>query len=125
MTKRTPPRLTSAAGVVLLEVLVSILILAFAVLAMIGLQASAIQHTTAAKYRLDASFIANGRIGEMWARPAALAEFAETDTNISTLLPEGKRTTVIDGRRATVTVTWQAPNASGPSNVVVVAHIQI
>lgn len=125
MTKRAPLNVKGVAGVVLLEVLVSILVLAFGVLAMIGLQAAAIQHTTAAKYRADASFIANGRIGEMWARPASLANFAETDTDISALLPAGRRTTTISGRRATVTVTWQVPNASGRSNVVVVAHIEI
>jgi len=127
LNSRRPRR---AEGIILLEVLVSVLVLAFGVLGMIGLQAAAIQHTTAAKHRTDASFIASARIGEIWAQPAALSDFAETKTDISTEfpgagLPNGTRTTVIDGQRVTVTVTWQAPGAERASNVVVVAHVVI
>ncbi len=130
MVMRRPSGLKKAAGIVLLEVLVSVVVLAFGVLGIIGLQAAAIQHTTAAKHRLDASFIANERIGRMWGQPSALADFAETNTDIKDAFPEaglpnGTRTTEIDGQRVTVTVTWQAPTADRPSNVVVVAHIVI
>lgn len=127
MNKRKQSSRCGAAGFVLLEVLVSILILAFGVLGMIGLQAAAVQHTTTAKYRADASFLASRRIGEVWANPEALGSFIESNTDVSALLPGGKRTTTVDAasRRVTVTVSWQAPAGTGPSNVVMVAHIGI
>ena len=128
MGMRTSRRPRGAKGIILLEVLISVLVLAFGVLGIIGLQAAAVQHTTTAKYRTDASFIANARVGEIWARPGALGTFGETETDVSTAfpgasLPNGKRTTTIAGQRVTVTVTWQAPGAERASNVVVVAHI--
>ncbi|ENO98670.1 hypothetical protein [Thauera phenylacetica] len=128
MGKRASRRPRRVEGIVLLEVLISVLVLAFGVLGIIGLQAAAIQHTTAAKYRTDASFIANARVGEIWARPGALSTFGESGTDVSAAfpgasLPNGKRTTTIAGERVTVTVTWQAPGADRASNVVVVAHI--
>lgn len=54
------------AGFLLLEVLVSILIFAIGVLALVGLQATAIRESSAAKYRADASLLANDLIGRMW-----------------------------------------------------------
>lgn len=128
MGMRASRRPRGARGIILLEVLISVLVLAFGVLGIIGLQAAAIQHTTTAKYRTDASFIANARIGEIWAGPNAPGTFGEADTDVSAAfpgasLPNGKRTTTIAGERVTVRVTWQAPGADRVSNVVVVAHV--
>jgi type IV pilus assembly protein PilV len=97
-------------GVILIEVLVAILIFSVGVLAIVGLQANMIQNTADAKYRSEASYIAQSRIGQMWADPANLATYLETNTDISALLPGGKRTvTQPTAGQFTVTVTWLAP----------------
>ena len=56
-------------GTILLEVLVSVLILALGVLGIVGLQAAAIRSTTEAKLRADATFIANRTISDFWRNP--------------------------------------------------------
>jgi len=97
-------------GVVLIEALVSILIFSVGILAIVGLQAAMIKNTAEAKYRSEASYIAQARIGQMWADPANLATYLETDTDISGLLPSGKRTvTQPNPGEFQVTVTWQKP----------------
>jgi len=54
-------------GVALLEALIAVLLFSFGVLALVGLQASTMRITTDAKMRVDASYLANQKIGEMWA----------------------------------------------------------
>lgn len=54
-------------GFTLLEALIAILIFSFGILALIGLQAAAINDVRDAKYRADAAFLANQIIGLMWA----------------------------------------------------------
>jgi type IV pilus assembly protein PilV len=91
-------------------VLVAILIFSVGVLAIVGLQANMIQNTADAKYRSEASYIAQSRIGQMWADPANLATYIEANTDISALLPGGTRTvTQPNPGQFTVTVTWLAP----------------
>lgn len=58
--------LNKQAGVMLLEALISILIFSLGILAIVGLQAAAIGSASDAKYRTDASLLANELIGEMW-----------------------------------------------------------
>jgi type IV pilus assembly protein PilV len=53
-------------GVMLLEGLIAILVFSLGILAMVGMQATSIGHTTQAKYRADASFLANKLIAQMW-----------------------------------------------------------
>ncbi|MBS0554295.1 MAG: type IV pilus modification protein PilV [Proteobacteria bacterium] len=125
MRRRERPQRRSHGGFMLLEVLIAILILALGVLSVIGLQAAAIRNTTAAKYRADASFIASQRVGSMWVNPEALGTFVENDTDLGTALPDGKRTTAVNGTQVTVTVTWRAPGATERSNVVVVAYVSV
>lgn len=97
-------------GVVLIEVLVAILIFSMGVLAIVGLQATMIKSTADAKYRADASYIAQARIGQMWADPANAVTYVEANTDISTLLPAGRRTvTQVSAGQFQVTVTWQQP----------------
>ncbi len=59
-------------GVALLEALIAVLVFSFGILAVVGLQANAMRITTDAKMRIDASNIANQRVGEMWADSANL-----------------------------------------------------
>lgn len=111
-------------GTILLEVLVSVLVLALGVLSIVGLQAAAIRNTTDAKYRADASFIANRTISQMWGNPEDLESYKVTDESLPATdgLPAGKRTVAVNGRRVTVTITWQPPGGE-ESNVQMVAHI--
>jgi type IV pilus assembly protein PilV len=63
-------------GVMLLEALIGILIFSIGILAVIGLQAASISASTDAKYRSDASLLANKLIARMWVSnrtPAVLA----------------------------------------------------
>jgi type IV pilus assembly protein PilV len=53
-------------GVMLLEILVSLLIFSLGVLAVVGLQATSIKLQADAKYRADASFLAGQIVGLMW-----------------------------------------------------------
>ena len=96
-------------GVVLVEAMVAILIFSMGVLAVVGLQAAMIKNTADSKFRADASYIAQQRIGTMWSDPGNLASYLEANTDISALLPGGLRTTAQSGVQFTVTVTWQQP----------------
>ncbi len=108
----TPPvRATKAQqGVVLLEALIAILIFSLGVLGLVGLQATMIKSTSEAKFRSEASFIAQQKIGQMWADPLALPDDLYDVVDISTLLPNGTRlvTQPVAGQFMVV-VTWQQP----------------
>ncbi len=53
-------------GAMMLEALIGILIFSTGILALIGMQALAIAYAADAKYRADASFLANQVIADMW-----------------------------------------------------------
>ena len=53
-------------GSFVLEALIAILLFAIGILAIIGLQSVSIRNTAGAKYRTDASLLANQIIGQMW-----------------------------------------------------------
>lgn len=96
-------------GVVLIEALVAVLIFSMGILALVGLQGAMIKNTGELKYRADASFIAQKRLGRMWADPENLANYADVK-DISDQLPNGSRTTTVGPKGlVTITVTWQAP----------------
>lgn len=65
-------------GSVLLEVMISILIFSFGLLAILGLQAASLVNQSEAKYRNEASFYANRLLGDMWTsdRQTLAANFA-------------------------------------------------
>lgn len=104
---------SSQQGVVLIEAMIAILIFSIGILGIVGMQANLVKNTSDAKYRTDASNIAQARIGLMWADPdptrAGYISFAESGTDISSILPGGTRTTVQSGTQVTVTVSWQQP----------------
>lgn len=100
-------------GVVLLESMIAILIFSMGILALVGLQAAMVKNTSDAKYRSEATFVAQQKLGEIWTNSrnlAGLADYAVVDEDISALLPDGKRTVAVSPERVvTVTVTWQLP----------------
>jgi len=114
---RRPPSAPQSGqqGVILIEVMIAILIFSIGVLALVGLQATMIKNTAEAKYRSEASYIAQSAIGRIWADPATALEPAP-GTDISSLLPSGKRiVTQPSPGQYTVTVTWQSPGESAHS----------
>ena len=63
-------------GSILLEALIAILIFSMGILALMGMQATAINTVSESKYRSDAGFLANQIIGQIWADRANLASYA-------------------------------------------------
>jgi type IV pilus assembly protein PilV len=64
------PVAASQSGVMLLEALIAILIFSLGILSLVALQAAAVQLTSDAKYRTDATLLANRLIGQMWTSSA-------------------------------------------------------
>ncbi|HEY5799725.1 MAG TPA: hypothetical protein VIT92_05865 [Burkholderiaceae bacterium] len=95
-------------GMMLIEGMLSILIFSFGLLAIVGLQAANVRNTTEAKYRIDASFLANQTIGTLWGDRANLASHEVTSETVTTL-PNGTRSIDVNGNTVTVTVTWRYP----------------
>lgn len=126
-------------GVMLIEALVGILIFSVGILAMIGMQATAMRATIDAKYRSEAGFLANEIIGAMWVDRLQLANYATATascpgappcawtTRVQSLLPQATGANApsieITGQQATVTVRWQRPGEATVSSHVVVAQI--
>lgn len=123
-------------GSFVLEALIAILLFAIGILAIIGLQSVSIRNTAGAKYRTDASLLANQIIGQMWVadktNATLVANFCgPTGTGTctaagTTLYPAWAATvaqalpdasaanaptiSINANNVATVTVYWQAPN---------------
>jgi type IV pilus assembly protein PilV len=111
-------------GVVLLESLIAILIFSMGILALVGLQAAMITNTSDARYRAEANYIAQQRLGDLWADPNNLGPYLESNTDISALLPNGTRTvTQPQTGRVMVVVTWQLPGKPEAHNVTINASI--
>lgn len=124
-------------GVMLIEALIGILIFSLGILALLGMQATAMRATMDAKYRSEAGFLANEIIGVMWVDRANLNSYATAScagytacndwlTRVGTLLPQtgaNAPTIAIAGQEVTVTVRWQRPGESSVSNHVAVATI--
>ena len=129
-------------GFMLLEVLISILIFAFGVLAVVGLQAASAKDSAQAKYRADATLLVNDLVGRMWAsnRTAAGlgAAFAtdgsgdafntwladaqaalpgiDTDQTTVVVIPVAGGTGANPTSQVSINLAWKAPNepADGP-----------
>ncbi|MDW8469901.1 MAG: hypothetical protein RML56_13975 [Burkholderiales bacterium] len=130
-------------GVMLLEALLGILIFSIGILALLGMQAAAMRYTVDAKYRSEASFLADEIIGVMWGDPANLASYETANcpstprcnewlARVQSRLPNASGanapTIVVDAannRQVTVTVRWQIPGdaSASPSSHVAVAQI--
>ncbi len=66
MKATNSPLAAGQSGVMLLEALIAILIFSLGILSLVALQATAVQLTSDAKYRTDATLLANRLIGQMW-----------------------------------------------------------
>lgn len=133
---------TQQAGSVLLEALIAILIFSMGILALVGMQATAINNVADAKYRSTAGFLANQIVGTVWATRlntinanASNVMAATPDptfacnpctavngnaytqawaaSSVAADLPNGAASIAISGVIVTVTVNWLPPAASG------------
>ena len=122
--------LRSQSGSMLLEAFIAILIFSMGILAIVGMQASAVKSATDAKYRSEASLLANQLIGQMWVGDRTLATMhanyeggAGTDgagytawySTVQATLPGADTnppTVSIDAATAQVTVSvrWKVPS---------------
>ncbi len=122
-------------GVVILESLIAILIFSLGILALVGLQANMLQSTSDAKYRADASYLAQQKLGLMWSDPvnAASSTYLVADEDMSAVLPQGLRTVVQPDPvnspgQFRVVVGWTAPgqvpaaSATTPPCFMIAAH---
>lgn len=122
----------------LLEVLVGILIFSIGIIAMLGMQATAMRATVDAKYRTEASFLANEIIGEMWVDRINLANYQTPVScpsakpcawisRVQTLLPNATGANApsitVSGSAVTITVRWRRPGESSDSNHSATANI--
>ena len=100
---------TAQQGVVLLEALIAILLFSMGVLALVGLQGAMIKNTSDANYRAQASFIAQQKIGLIWADPANAINNLVTGATVSSL-PGGTLTITSPAtNQYKVVVTWTQP----------------
>ena len=139
---QAPINFHSQKGAFLLEALIAILIFSMGILALVGLQATAINSVSESKYRTDAAFLANEIIGRMWvsdrnnidafnypgggAQP--LAAWADkVDAALPGVGANPPQITVagnaLNGYTVTVTMNWQAPGAANPSQHTEIAFI--
>ena len=123
--------LAQQSGVMLLEVLVGILIFSIGIVAMLGMQATAMRATVDAKYRTEASFLTNEIIGQMWIDRPNLANYQTPAScpagkpcawisRVQTLLPNSSGanapTIIVSGSQVTITVRWRRPGETSDSN---------
>ncbi len=116
----------SCKGFLLLEVLVALLIFAFGVLGIVGLQAAMTKAQTSSKFRGEAAYLAQELIGNMWADTPNLVQYTKPGgtgactayakcqaivQKISSQLPQG--TLVIEQPSPglfTITISWTPPS---------------
>ena len=107
MTPRKPPARFDArraqSGAFLLEALIGILVFAFGILGLVGLQAAAIRNTNDLQYRGEAIQIASAAMGRMWTMDRA---------NLETFY-EGDAGTGGDGYKALVEAAERLPGVKG------------
>jgi len=131
----------------LLEALIAILIFSLGILAIVGLQAASIKSAGDAKYRSDASLLANQLIGEMrvadrttttlqtnFSNPSG-TDYTSWLTDVAAALPGASATqptvtfttdstTSTPSSIATITIYWQSPSESTAHQYVTVAQIE-
>lgn len=141
-------------GSTLLEALVAILIFSLGVLALISLQAVSIKNSIDAKYRADASYLANQIIAQMWVDRSNIDNYGHYQTGavcapftgsasgnanvtswvaqVASLLPGAASnktqiqvSTVGSTKQVKVTVCWQGPQETSAHNFVVTAQINL
>jgi len=110
-------------GLSLIEVLIVMVLFAFGLLGLVGLQARAVQSSAGIEDAQRAVMLANDLAGAMWGansvilnEAAITAWQAEVANPLDRGLPEGVGTVVVNADVARITVSWRPPHlASGNS----------
>jgi type IV pilus assembly protein PilV len=133
-------------GSMLLEALIAILIFSMGILALMGMQATAINTVSESKYRSDAGFLANRIIGQIWADRASIGTYAcnpctTSNGNVDTrawateiqsgalqlpgVTDAANQPTITLGasNQVQVQVFWRTPNATAQRNHLVISYI--
>jgi type IV pilus assembly protein PilV len=140
-------------GSVILEAMIAILIFSIGILALVGMQAAAINSVSDAKYRSTAGFLADQIVGTIWATRVGAANpnasnvmASGPDTTfacnpcgtangnaytqawavsgVAAELPNGTASIVISSNVVvTVTIGWQAPDDAVPHRHVVSTYV--
>ena len=121
-TSRRSPK-TSVRGIALIEVLVSLLVFAFGVLGLVGLQSAMTRAQTDSKLRADAANLATEAIGRMWSNLSIVASYNGSDCasitsckewqdKVGSSLPKGTGAVALDTGTGdvTITVSWTLPS---------------
>jgi type IV pilus assembly protein PilV len=139
MERTMKPRMNpkGQGGAMMLEALIGILIFSTGILALIGMQALAIAYASDAKYRADASFLANQVIADMWVNRGVLSEYDYDGSGttvasapdrienwvqsvVNALPGSASNHPIVDVDAATgqvsVTVRWRPPNSEAVRN---------
>lgn len=118
------PRNTSAAsqaGFTLIEGLIALLIFSLGILGLVAMQATAINMSSEAKYRTDASFLTDQLFGLLSvADPSQLASFAHRATGGGLCSPAGSDSTAAVVTDWLVQVSGVLPNAPASKQQIVV-----
>ena len=126
-TRMRPPR---QRGIALIEALVAVLIFAFGVIGLVGLQAAMTRAQGSAKFRADASYLGSQIIGTMWADRANVIKYDSSNCStyglckdwlakVGSDLPAGAATiSATASGDIALTVTWST-TAEGTHSYVV------
>jgi type IV pilus assembly protein PilV len=132
MTQRrqSPHRPSKVRGVALIEALVGILIFAFGVVGLVGLQVAMAKAQGTAKYRADAAFLGSQVLGTIWADRSNLAKYNGGDcadhpacndwlNKVQGTLPAGTASvaSVESTGIVNVTITWTTSSEGTHSHV--------
>lgn len=123
-----PSQRQAARGVALIEVLVAMLIFAFGVLGLVGLQGSMTRAQTGGKLRAEATNLASEFVALMWTDVQHVASYNQTNCagyaackqwqdRVAATLPGGTTvTTVSASNQVDITVTWTVPGSADTQN---------
>ncbi|MEQ1533455.1 MAG: hypothetical protein HOO97_04820 [Sideroxydans sp.] len=107
-------------GSMILEALISILIFSMGILAIVGLQANSIKMSSDAKYRTDASLLADRLVGMMWTDLSAAVAVPSVGCSnpFNTVMPNGLADYQTGG--AQFNAWWAAASSVMPNAVATV-----
>jgi len=113
-----PQKPTNQSGMLLIEVLISLLIFSFAILGLVGLQVTATKNSYSAEDRVRAALMANEIVSTMWLQktlslPTATVTAWTTRLQTPSVSGLPNATGTISAPDAngvvTITITWQEP----------------
>jgi type IV pilus assembly protein PilV len=115
---------SSQSGLMMIEVLISILIFSIGILGIIGLQAKAIEHSGDAQNRNIASSLANDLVAQMWLAKSAdpsnatlAAKIVAWKTRVTnSQLPNATGTVLKSGDVTNIAISYKPPQKKASEN---------